>query len=98
MILMWTKRTKHVIDAPKEIGVEPLLGNVSHSGEHAELFFMRNAMSNNVSSRVKEEPGVVIVENLTHRDVNDKGNHSDGEDSNDEWADPLHRNVLGIDL
>ena len=55
-------------------------------------------MSDDVSSRVEEKPGVVIVQNLTHRDVRDKGNHSDGEDGDDEWADPLHRNVLGINL
>ena len=75
-----------------------MLGNVPHTREHAELLLMRNTMSDDVSSRVEEKPGVVIVQNLTHRDVRDKGNHSDREDSDDEWTNPLHRNVLGINL
>ena len=91
-----TKHAKHVIDTPEEIGVEPLLGNVSHAREHAELLLMRNTMSNDVSPRVEEKPGVVIVQNLTYRDVSDKGDHSDGEDSDDEWTNPLHRNVLSV--
>ena len=75
-----------------------MLGNVSHAREHAELLFMRNTMSNDVPSRIEEEPGVVIVENLTHIGVNDKGDQRNGKDGSDEQADPLYRDVLGIAL